>query len=131
MALAVVNFFEIGIVGDILDALRKNDPTSSVQIAQELGGGVDAGHQQGGRGQFRVRLSESRLRIAWRRANVTRRCDQPGAERYGWLNKILAVGVGERLPPNIVDIRDCKRLKNDVYLARKVAATSPGRPPIS
>ncbi|MGA7867460.1 MAG: DUF3237 domain-containing protein [Stellaceae bacterium] len=25
-----------------------------------------------------------------------------GAERYTWLNKILAVGVGERLPPNVV-----------------------------
>ena len=24
-----------------------------------------------------------------------------GAERYAWLNNILAVGVGERLPPNI------------------------------
>jgi hypothetical protein len=27
---------------------------------------------------------------------------ETGAERYAWLNKILAVGVGERLPPNIV-----------------------------
>jgi hypothetical protein len=26
---------------------------------------------------------------------------ETGAERYAWLNKILAVGVGERLPPNI------------------------------
>ena len=25
-----------------------------------------------------------------------------GAERYAWLNNILAVGVGERLPPNMV-----------------------------
>jgi hypothetical protein len=32
-----------------------------------------------------------------------------GAERYAWLNKILAVGVGERLPPkygSVLDIRD-------------------------
>ena len=27
---------------------------------------------------------------------------ETGAERYAWLNNILAVGVGERLPPNIV-----------------------------
>jgi hypothetical protein len=27
---------------------------------------------------------------------------ETGAERYTWLNKILAVGVGERLPPNVV-----------------------------
>jgi Protein of unknown function (DUF3237) len=27
---------------------------------------------------------------------------ETGAERYAWLNKILAVGVGERLPPNMV-----------------------------
>ena len=27
---------------------------------------------------------------------------ETGAERYAWLNKILAVGVGERLPPNEV-----------------------------
>src|SRR5262252_7556623 len=27
---------------------------------------------------------------------------ETGAERYAWLNKILAVGVGERLPPNKV-----------------------------
>jgi hypothetical protein len=27
---------------------------------------------------------------------------ETGAERYVWLNKILAVGVGERLPPNMV-----------------------------
>ena len=27
---------------------------------------------------------------------------ETGAKRYGWLNNILAVGVGERLPPNIV-----------------------------
>ena len=27
---------------------------------------------------------------------------ETGAQRYAWLNKILAVGVGERLPPNIV-----------------------------
>ena len=27
---------------------------------------------------------------------------ETGAERYSWLNKILAVGVGERLAPNIV-----------------------------
>jgi hypothetical protein len=27
---------------------------------------------------------------------------ESGAERYLWLNKILAVGVSERLPPNIV-----------------------------
>jgi hypothetical protein len=26
---------------------------------------------------------------------------ETGAERYAWLNKILAVGVRERLPPNI------------------------------
>jgi len=26
---------------------------------------------------------------------------ETGAVRYAWLNKILAVGVGERLPPNI------------------------------
>jgi hypothetical protein len=26
---------------------------------------------------------------------------ETGAERYAWLNNILAVGVGERLPPNI------------------------------
>ena len=25
---------------------------------------------------------------------------ETGAERYAWLNKILAVGVGDRLPPN-------------------------------
>jgi hypothetical protein len=27
---------------------------------------------------------------------------ETGAERYSWLNKILAVGVGDRLPPNVV-----------------------------
>jgi hypothetical protein len=27
---------------------------------------------------------------------------ETGAERYAWLNNILAVGVGERLPPNMV-----------------------------
>jgi Protein of unknown function (DUF3237) len=27
---------------------------------------------------------------------------ETGAEKYCWLNNILAVGVGERLPPNIV-----------------------------
>src|SRR5215471_9537203 len=27
---------------------------------------------------------------------------ETGAERYAWLNKIMAVGVGERLPPNKV-----------------------------
>jgi hypothetical protein len=27
---------------------------------------------------------------------------ETGAERYAWLNNILAVGVGERLPPNVV-----------------------------
>jgi hypothetical protein len=27
---------------------------------------------------------------------------ETGAERYAWLTKILAVGVGERLPPNMV-----------------------------
>jgi hypothetical protein len=27
---------------------------------------------------------------------------EAGAERYAWLNNILAVGVGERLPPNKV-----------------------------
>ena len=27
---------------------------------------------------------------------------ETGAEKYSWLNNILAVGVGERLPPNIV-----------------------------
>lgn len=27
---------------------------------------------------------------------------ETGAERYAWLNNILAVGVGERLPPNKV-----------------------------
>ena len=27
---------------------------------------------------------------------------ETGAERYAWLNKILAVGVGERPPPNVV-----------------------------
>ncbi len=26
---------------------------------------------------------------------------ETGAERYAWLNKILAVGVGERFPPKI------------------------------
>jgi hypothetical protein len=27
---------------------------------------------------------------------------ETGAEPYAWLNKIPAVGVGERLPPNMV-----------------------------
>jgi hypothetical protein len=27
---------------------------------------------------------------------------ETGAERYTWINNILAVGVGERLPPNMV-----------------------------
>src|SRR5260370_27088116 len=27
---------------------------------------------------------------------------ETGADRYAWLNSILAVGVGERLPPNMV-----------------------------
>jgi hypothetical protein len=27
---------------------------------------------------------------------------ETGAERYAWINKIIAVGVGERFPPNIV-----------------------------
>jgi hypothetical protein len=27
---------------------------------------------------------------------------ETGAERYAWLNKILAIGVGERLPQNTI-----------------------------
>ncbi|HYK78640.1 MAG TPA: DUF3237 domain-containing protein [Micropepsaceae bacterium] len=27
---------------------------------------------------------------------------ETGAERYTWINKIMAVGVGERLPPNVI-----------------------------
>jgi hypothetical protein len=45
----------------------------------------------------------------WRRARRSIRANIISAsprssrpERYAWLNKILAVGVGERLPPNMV-----------------------------
>ncbi len=27
---------------------------------------------------------------------------ETGSSRYAWLNEILAIGVGERLPPNVV-----------------------------
>jgi len=37
--------------------------------------------------------SEYYLRVA--------RMFETGTERYAWLNRTLAVGVGERLPPNI------------------------------